>query len=76
MNHNDYINHDMLGLAALVAAGETTPGELLDIALSRTAKTNEAINAINFLAEEHGRRAIEAGLPDGPFKGVPSSWDW
>ena len=32
MNREEYLKHDMLGLAALVESGETTPGELLDLA--------------------------------------------
>ena len=71
MNSNEYLQYDMTGLAALVAAGETTPDELLDIALEHTRQSHAALNAVNLVAEEHARQAIANGLPDGLFKGVP-----
>ena len=45
--------------------------ELLDEALSRTAALNPALNAVIRLMEGRARAAIEAGLPDGPLRGVP-----
>jgi amidase len=63
--------HDSLGLAGLVRSGEVSPGELLDLSIARV----EALNPrFNFMAQKHydyARRAIAAGLPDGPFTGVP-----
>jgi amidase len=67
----DYESHDATGLAALVAAGEVTPDDLLDAALSRTQALNPALNAVVLVQEEVARRAIAAGLPDGPLRGVP-----
>lgn len=67
----DYSAHDMTGLASLVAKGETTADELLDLALARLGEVNPALNAVVILAEEAARQRIEAGLPDGPFRGVP-----
>lgn len=67
----DYESQDMTSLAALVAQGETTPGELLDMALSRLETVNPALNAVVILAEETARRKIAEGLPKGPFTGVP-----
>ena len=62
---------DALGLAALVKARKVSPGELLDAAIARA----EALNPrFNFLAQRHyerARKAVTAGLPDGPFRGVP-----
>ncbi len=66
-----YQSHDALGLAALVAAGETTPDELLTHALDRVAKVNPRVNAVINLAEAEARAAIARGLPKGPFTGVP-----
>ena len=42
----DYDSHDALGLAALVAAGEVSPDELLDEALERVQRVNPALNAV------------------------------
>jgi amidase/6-aminohexanoate-cyclic-dimer hydrolase len=67
----DYDSHDALGLAALVAAGEVSPDELLDEALERVERVNPALNAVVLVQEGAAREAIRAGLPRGPFRGVP-----
>ena len=68
---NDYDSHDMTGLAGLVNRGETTPAELLDLALNRLAAVNPLLNAVVILADDAARRKIAEGLPDGPFGSVP-----
>ena len=64
-------SHDALGLAALVKAGEISASELLEAAIARA----EAADAkFSFMAQRHYDRArakVAAGLPDGPFTGVP-----
>ena len=67
----DYLRHDALGLAALVRSGQVGAHELLDAALARTAAVNPQINAVTTLLAEQARRQIDAGLPQGPFTGVP-----
>jgi amidase/6-aminohexanoate-cyclic-dimer hydrolase len=67
----DYRAHDMTGLAALVRAGEVSPAELLDAALARLAEVAPRIGGLAALHEGAARRAIAAGLPQGPFRGVP-----
>ena len=67
----EYGRYDALGLAELVRSGEVSPAELLDEALARTARVNPKINAVIHLMEGRAREAIAAGLPDGPFRGVP-----
>lgn len=62
---------DATELAGLVAKGEVTPSELLDAALAAVSARNEAINAVVLLQEGVARQAIDAGLPHGPFRGVP-----
>jgi amidase len=69
--HTSYEDHDAVGLAGLVRAGEVTPGELLDAALARIERHDPALNAIVHRFEQLGRDLIAAGLPDGPFTGVP-----
>ncbi len=66
-----YEQYDMIGLAGLVADGETTPGELLDAALARVEALNPKLNAVTMLREDVARRSVADGLPDGPFRGVP-----
>ena len=67
----EYERYDALGLAALVKKREVTAGELLEAALARAAVRNPAVNAITIPMEDYARRAIAAGLPPGPFEGVP-----
>ncbi len=63
--------HDSLGLAALVKARKVSPAELLEAAIGRA----EALDPkLNFMAQKHydrARKAVAAGLPEGPFRGVP-----
>ena len=68
---NDYDAYDGLGLAALVREGETTPTELLDAALQRIDLLNPALNAVVTPLADAARAEIVAGLPEGPFRGVP-----
>jgi amidase len=68
---HDYEAYDATGLARLVAKGEVSPAELLQDALDRVAARNGAINAVVLMQEETARAAIAAGLPKGPFHGVP-----
>lgn len=71
ISYSDYAAHDALGLAALVRRGETTASELLDAALTRLDAVNPQINAQAHRFEALARAQIAAGLPDGPFHGVP-----
>ncbi len=71
MTVSGYGDHDALGLAALVATGAVTAGELLDEALARVERLNPAINAVVLVQEAAARRAIAGALPAGPFRGVP-----
>ena len=66
-----YDQEDATFLAQQVASGAASPDELLDDALARVAAFNPQLNAVVLLQEETARQAIKAGLPDGPFKGVP-----
>lgn len=66
-----YDSNDATGLAELVAAGEVTAGELLDEAIARVEQVNPTVNAVVHEAHDLARAAIETGLPQGPFSGVP-----
>lgn len=71
MRFEEYVGSDGLGLAALLRAGEVTGDELLDLALEAASATDEAIAAVVHVQEGVARAAIAAGLPNGPFTGVP-----
>jgi len=67
----EYEEQDALGLAAWVRDGEVKPTELLEAAVARVEARDPVINAVVIRAFEEAERAIAAGLPDGPFRGVP-----
>jgi amidase len=68
---NDYQDYDALGLAELVRSGEVSAEELLEAAISQVERHNPAINALVVEMYEHAEASIAAGLPQGPFTGVP-----
>jgi amidase len=67
----DYAKQDGLGLAALIRRGETSAQEALDVAIAAIERLNPQLNAITLVMREQAEAAIAAGLPDGPFSGVP-----
>lgn len=71
MTFAEYRRHDAVGLAGLVAKGEATPDELLDLALARLAEIQPRLAPVSLLEDGFARTSIASGLPDGPFRGVP-----
>jgi amidase len=71
MKYDDYARHDGLGLAELVRRREVSPAELLEVAIARMDATHPDINAVVCRLDEQARASIAAGLPAGPFTGVP-----
>jgi amidase len=67
----EYRTFDALGLAGLVAGGQVSPHGLLDTAMEAIAEHNPSVNAVVNLFDDQARAAIDSGLPDGPFRGVP-----
>jgi Asp-tRNA(Asn)/Glu-tRNA(Gln) amidotransferase A subunit family amidase len=67
----EYEAYDGLGLAGLVRQGQATPDELLEAAIERVEARNGAVNAVVSRQYDRARTTIAAGLPDGPFRGVP-----
>ncbi len=67
----EYESYDGLGLAELVRQRKVSATELLDAALARVERRDAQIAAVVHLQADKARKAIEAGLPDGPFTGVP-----
>lgn len=67
----DYAAADATELASWVARGEVKPEELIDAALTAIERLNPQANAILQVLGERARSEVAAGLPDGPFRGVP-----
>jgi amidase len=71
MGFADYDRYDGLGLAGLVRAGEVKAEEMLEAAIERVEALNPALNAVVTRLYDQARAALAAGLPAGPFTGVP-----
>ncbi|HEX4681836.1 MAG TPA: amidase [Gemmatimonadaceae bacterium] len=67
----EYEQYDALGLADLVRTKQISADELLDSAIERVDTRNPAVNAVTSRRDDAARESIRAGLPDGPFTGVP-----
>jgi len=67
----EFDNYDGLGLAALVKKGDVSAAELLDEAIARTEAIDPKINAVVVRHYDYAKKQIAAGLPQGPFTGVP-----
>lgn len=63
--------YDALGLAERVRSGEVTAAELLEASIERAERLNPRLNAIVRPMYAYGRNALAAGIPEGPFSGVP-----
>lgn len=68
---NDYDRLDATGVATLVKAGEVSTKEVFETAMDRIAKLEPHLNTIVHPHFDLAEADIDAGLPDGPFKGVP-----
>jgi amidase len=71
MKISEYTAFDALGLAELVRRREVTPSELMDVASAAIEQVNPALNAVIASLRDDAERSLRAGLPDGPFTGVP-----
>jgi amidase len=71
MSFAEYSSFDGLGLAALVRERQISSRELVDECLLRIERVNPRINAVVRVLAEQARASAVAGLPTGPFAGVP-----
>ena len=71
MAFKEYGNYDAVGLAELVRKKQVKPKELLDEAITRTARVDPEINAVVVKHYDYAEGQIAKGLPEGPFTGVP-----
>ena len=70
MNFSEYLACDATALAQHVARGDTTAGELLDLALAQQRRVNGRLNAVCHSMEQEARSQLTGALA-GPFAGVP-----
>jgi amidase len=68
---NDVAFLDATAQAELVRNKQIKPEELLDGAIERIDRLNPQLNAVVLKMYDQARGAIAAGLPEGPFTGVP-----
>lgn len=68
---NDVAFLDATQQAELVRNKQIKPEELLDGAIERIDRLNPQLNAVVLKMYDQARAAIAAGLPEGPFTGVP-----
>src|ERR1700740_585876 len=71
MRFDEYRKHDAISLAELIAKRQISAEEVLEAAMARAEQINPVINAIVHQQYDQARKAIAAGLPEGPLKGVP-----
>ncbi len=67
----EFDHYDGLGLADLVRKKEVSPSELCEEAIRRIEQVNPKVNAVITPMYDIARRAVQRGLTDGPFAGVP-----
>ena len=70
-NVSNYASYDGLALAELVQNGDVTPREILEDAYAAIDAINPQLNGVVARIPDLAEAEIAAGLPDGPFKGVP-----
>ena len=67
----EYADHDGLELATLVHSGAVSATELMEAALTAIDRLNPQLNAVVREMRPEAEAAIAAGLPNGPYRGVP-----
>jgi len=67
----EFDRFDALGLADLVRKKDVAPSELCEEAIRRIEQVNPRVNAVIFPMYDIARKAVQAGLAEGPFRGVP-----
>jgi amidase len=68
---DDLLWLDATAQAELVANGEVTARELAEASIGRIESLDSAVNAVIHRRFERALDEIDAGLPAGPFRGVP-----
>ncbi|MAL95533.1 MAG: amidase [Haliea sp.] len=71
LSFEDYRRLDGLALATHVRRGDFTALEVLETAIARAEAVNPKINCLVEKLYDRARASVRAGLPEGPFTGVP-----
>ncbi len=71
MNQSDYLAHDSVGLAGLIASGQVSASQVLEAAIARMEAVDPAINAVTLNIADQARAEVKAAPPVGPLGGVP-----
>src|SRR3989442_715370 len=71
MKEADYLAHDAVGLAELIARKEVSAAEVLEAAIARMEAVNPKINAVILSLVDEARATAAKGTPAGPLGGVP-----
>lgn len=71
MNTAEYLAHDAVGLARLIAAREVSAREVVEAALVRLEAVNPKLNAMTLDLGERALDQVGAGAPAGSLGGVP-----
>lgn len=64
-------NYDGLGLAKLIKQKQLSSKELFESVILKTEALQPKLNFLSHKFYDYGLKQIEAGLPQGPFSGVP-----
>lgn len=67
----EYSSYDGLGLADLVRRREVSAADLVDSAVDAIERLNPDVNCVVQQLKSSALREIKAGIPMGPFHGVP-----
>ena len=71
LSFQDYSRYDALGLADLIRRREASAEEVLAAAIARTREVDGRVNSVVIPMFEEAQARVRAGLPNGPFTGVP-----
>ena len=71
MTPTEYTALDATAIATLIRTKQVSAEEVLTAAAERIESLNPTLNAVPHPFIDQGRAAIRAGLPEGPFTGVP-----
>lgn len=69
--NSDILECDATEQARLIADGEISAGELIEVSISRIESCDGQINAVTQRFFDEARKNADGSLVDGPFRGVP-----